>query len=119
MISYNENEKIWTRVTDPKDDVIPMGSYLGEAILEKLNKSDLNNVAEYNHDNGESVTLKRIYEQTITVAMNLKDLDLNEKDIIAFYSRNNSYISSIAFGCYSNGTPWCPFDIIQGKIESN
>lgn len=116
MIFFDKAEKTWTRVTDPKDDIIPMGSYLGDAILKKLANCDLSRVAEHNHDTSESITLKDIYERTLTVAANLNDLNLKEDDIIAFYSRNNSYISGIAFGCNLNGTAWCPFDIIQGRF---
>uniref|UniRef100_T1GLM7 AMP-dependent synthetase/ligase domain-containing protein n=1 Tax=Megaselia scalaris TaxID=36166 RepID=T1GLM7_MEGSC len=94
-----------------------MGSYLGDAILKKLAHCDLSRVAEHNHDTSESITLKNIYERTLTVAANLKDLNLKEDDIIAFYSRNNSYISGIAFGCNLNGNAWCPFDIIQDNLD--
>ncbi|KAL5276481.1 hypothetical protein ACFFRR_001977 [Megaselia abdita] len=117
MTTFNSNDKTWTTYADERYDFLPMGSYIGEAVLKKMKNFDEKRVAEYNHDANEAVTMKDIYERTITVALNLKDLKLGSKDIIAFFSRHNSYISSIAFGCYLNGTPWCPFDIIQDNLD--
>lgn len=115
MTTFNTQDKTWTTYADPKYDFLPMGSYLGESVLKKLQESKPEKVAEYNHDANEAVTIKDILDRTITVAGNLKDLGITSKDTIALFSRHNSYISSIAFGCYLNGSPWCPFDIIQGK----
>lgn len=114
MILYSATEKIWSRDTDPKKDVVPMGSYLGTAILEKMKAFDPERVAEYNHDTNESITFRNVHDRTITIAANLMKLGADERDIIALYTRHNSYTSSIAFGCYLNGTPWCPFDIFDG-----
>lgn len=117
MATFNPSDNTWSNFADPKDDFFPMGSYLGEAILKKLAEYDPERVAEYNHDTNEVVTMKDIYERTIAVAENLKDLLKGPDDVVAFYSRHNSYISSITFGCYLNGNPFSAFDTFdQGKI---
>lgn len=110
MTTFNEDDCTWT-YADPKSDVVPLGSYLGKAILKKLKESDPNRIAEYNHEANEAITIKDIHDRTITVALNLQELAIGNDDIVAFYSRHNSYISSIVFGCYLNGNPWCPIDI--------
>lgn len=116
MASFNRSDDTWSNFADPKDDFIQMGSYLGESILKKLTEYDPERVAECNHDTNEVVTMKVIYQRTIAVAESLKDLHVGPNDIVAFYSRHNSYISSITFGCYLNGNPFSAFDTFdQGK----
>lgn len=115
MTTFNSENNTWTRYGDPSSDVIPMGSYLGTAILKKLEESDPNRIAEFHHDTNESVTIQEIHERTITVARNLLNLGIGKNDIIGLFSRQNSYTSSIAFGSYLNGSSWCPFDTNQGE----
>lgn len=113
--TYNAEEKTWSCYADPKFDVIPMGTYLGNAILKHMEKSDPNRVVDYNHDTNESITIKQVHERAITIAINLRNLGIGKDDVIGLFSRHNSHSSSIAFESYLNGNSWCPFDTNQGE----
>lgn len=116
MATFNSESNIWTCYADPKLDVIPIGSYLGPAVLKHLRKRDPNRVSEFHYDTSESVTFQEILERTLTIAKNLQDLGIGKDDIIGLYSGHNTYTSSIAFGSFLNGNAWCPFETTDGKL---
>lgn len=93
-----------------------MGSFLGTVILKKLEESNGDRIAEYNHDTGDLITIRKLHEGTITVARNMQNLGIGKDDIVAIYARHNSYITKIAFACYILCVPWCPLDYVQGFL---
>lgn len=114
--TFDSVKKIWNNPVNPSEDRIPLGSFLGEVILKKLEESNGDRIAEYNHDTGDLITIKQLHEGTITVAKNLQNLGIDKDDIVAIYAHHNSYITKIAFACYVLGVPWCPLDYVQGQF---
>ncbi|KAL5284227.1 hypothetical protein ACFFRR_006481 [Megaselia abdita] len=117
MTTYNAESRTWSRKSDPKSDIIPSESYIGKAVLKRLQASDPERIVEVNHDTDECFSVSDVLKNTVTIAMNLNDLNLKVGDIVALYCRHNSYISSLAYGCYLNGTPWCPFDTMSDDLD--
>lgn len=115
--TFDSVKKVWSNSANPDEDRVPLGTFLGPAILKKLRESNADRIAEYNHDAGDLITIKQLYEGTITAAKNMQNLEIGKDDIIAIYARHNSYITKIAFACYILGVPWCPLDYVQGTFS--
>lgn len=112
--TFDSVNKIWKNCANPEQDKIPLGSFLGPVILKKLKESNADRIAEYNHDTGDLITIRKLHEGTITAAKNMQNLGIGKDDIVAIYARHNSFITKIAFACYVLGVPLCPLDYVQG-----
>lgn len=114
--TFDSVNRVWSNPANPEEDEISLESFLGTVILKKLEESNGDRIAEYNHDTGDLITIRTLHEGTITAAKNMQNLGIGKDDIVAIYARHNSYITKIAFACYVLGVPWCPLDYVQGFI---
>lgn len=113
MTEYDPKTKIWSHKSDSSKDVVPMGSYIGEALFKRFREADSHKIVEINGDTLEKWTIGNIHHGTIIAAKNLQELGIGPDDKLAFFSRFNSKITSIVCACYTLGIPFCPLDVMN------
>ncbi|XP_075157074.1 uncharacterized protein LOC142230315 [Haematobia irritans] len=100
-IVYNTETKIWKSVNYPYGELKKLS--LGEKFLKTMRSINPNKIIDYFYDANVSRTAKEVYEQSIVMAINLKEIGIKRGDIVIFFSMNNEWISALTFGCILMG----------------
>lgn len=95
-IVYNAENKIWKSVNYPYKNLTKRS--VGEAFLHSMRNLEPDKILEYHYDEQRSKRVKDLYQESITVAENLKLLGMRKGDVVVIFSGYTYLTSSLTFG---------------------
>lgn len=100
--TYNPEKKEWSA---PK--ILPLHhpkASLGQLVIKALS-DNLNDVGQICHEDGHEMKNWEILRDSVRAALSLRQLGLNEGDVLGLAASNSRHIASIVFGALINGNP--------------
>ncbi|KAH8376667.1 hypothetical protein KR093_000704 [Drosophila rubida] len=115
-INYNSDEKIWSGVEPPAYFAEDLS--IGEVIFHEMQRHP-KLIAQISASENTVLTREELFSNSMRVASYLRNLKLEQSDIIGLIARNTTHIFAVAYGCFFNAMAFHSLNINfeQEKIE--
>jgi len=97
---YNETTKQWEAMKVPYQRSLDV--FLGDLILERLQKSPKQVIQIFDEDNRE-LTCGELLEANIRIAQNLADLGVHQDDVVSIICKSSNFLTCLIQGCIFTG----------------
>ncbi|XP_062142772.1 uncharacterized protein LOC133850651 [Drosophila sulfurigaster albostrigata] len=108
-ISYNADEKIWSGKEQPVYFSADLS--VGQVIFHEMQRHP-KLVAQISDTENTVLTREELLLNSMRVASYLRNLDLEQSDIVGIIARNTTHIFAVAYGCLFNGMAFHSLNII-------
>lgn len=114
MAKFDVVKKFWESEKIPYP--YPMDKFLGELILEKLEKTP-DRICQICHDDGRELTCKELRVKSIRVAENLLKMEIKSNDVVGIVCGLSNEVSFLLFACIYVGATVNALDVSLGKED--
>ncbi|XP_034489226.1 probable 4-coumarate--CoA ligase 3 [Drosophila innubila] len=115
-IYYNADQKIWSGKEQPA--YFSTNLSIGEIIFHEMQRHP-KLIAQISDTENTSLSWEELFLNSKRVASYLRNLKLEQSDIVGIIARNTTHISAVAYGCFFNGIAFHSvyLNYEQGVIE--
>lgn len=97
QIVFDKQKKIWKSVNYPYKNLT--NTSLGEQFLKTMRTIDGDKIIDHFYDKNVMKTARQIYEESVTIAINLQRLGVTKGDVVILFSMNNEMSAVLTLGC--------------------
>lgn len=98
--NFDPNTKIWSSL-EPLGGLLNL-DHFGKIVFDALS-ADPDFVGQISHEDGYEMRNSEIRRNSVRVALNLRDKELIEGDVIAVAAGNSRHLAAVVFGAIYNG----------------
>ncbi|KAH8272004.1 hypothetical protein KR044_013124, partial [Drosophila immigrans] len=111
-ISYNADDKIWNGKAKP--EYFSPDLSVGQVIFHEMQRHP-RLIAQISASENTVLTREELHMNSMRVASYLRNLGLEQSDIIGIIARNTTHISAVAYACFFNGMAFHSLNINYEK----
>lgn len=100
--TFNYQDLTWSGVK--LDPLYHPNASLGQIVVNALSRAP-QNVGQICHEDGHEMRNWEILRNSVRVSLNLRDLGLQQGDVLGFAAGNSRDVASVVFGSLLNGVP--------------